>query len=259
LPEAHDAVTKVPGSFARSINAVKLLRDRGLAVEIRVAVMKGLTNYASLRALAEELGVKIQYDATIIPMMDGDRTPVSLNISPAERAEFYTDPAVAIGLGDDCTPPAPAGEELLDGHSCGAGHLRCYITPQGDVTPCVQFPLVCGSLRTSSFSEIWKSSPQFAEVRGIRNRDLHVCSSCSSLSSCDRCPGLAFQEGNMRGPSLQTCENTYSRTKIPTPLYPATDLAPAPRRHSPVSSQFVPLAALLPAPRDGAYCDPAAY
>jgi radical SAM protein with 4Fe4S-binding SPASM domain len=221
-------------------------------------VIKGGVDYARLHALAEELGTSILYGATITPMMDGDWAPVSLNIPPAERAEFYADPVVQMALGDDCTPPAPAGDELLDGHSCGAGHLRCYITPQGDVTPCVQFPLVCGSLRQNSFQEIWES-PQFAEVRGIRNRDLHVCSSCSSLSSCHRCPGLAFQEGNMRGASRQDCENTYCRTKVPTPLYPATDLVPAPRPHSSVSGQFIPLAALRPAPRDGAYRDSAAY
>ena len=259
LPEAHDAITRVPGSFARSIEAVKRLRGRGLAVEIRVSVMKGGANYTRLRALAEELGVRIRYDATIVPMIDGDRTPVSLNVSPAERAEFYADPAVLIGLEDVCARPAPVDDELLNGHSCGAGHNGCYISPQGDVMPCVQFPLVCGSLRSSSFLEIWRSSPQFAEVRGIRNRDLHVCNSCSSLSSCSRCPGLAFQEGNMRGAARQDCENTYSRTKVPTPLYPAASLDSAPQRHPPVSGQFVPLAALLPAPRDGAYRDSAAY
>lgn len=258
-PEAHDAITRVPGSFTRSIEAVKRLKSRGLEVEIRVCVIRGGVSYGRLRALAEELGVRIKYDATIVPMFDGDRTPVSLNLSPEERAEFYADPAVPSGLEDACKPPAPADDELLNGHSCGAGHIRCYISPQGDVTPCVQFPLVCGSLRRSSFLEIWKSSPQFAEVRGIRNRDLHVCSSCTSLSSCSRCPGLAFQEGNMRGAARQDCENTYSRTKVPTPLYPATDLDPAPRRPPPVSGQFVPLAALLPAPRDGAYRDSVAY
>jgi AdoMet-dependent heme synthase len=259
LPEAHDAITRVPGSFARSIEAVKRLRGRGLAVEIRVSVMKGGANYARLRALAEDLGVRIMYDATIVPMIDGDRTPVSLNVSPAERAEFFADPAVLIGLEDVCARPAQADDELLNGHSCGAGHNGCYISPQGDVTPCVQFPLVCGSLRSSSFLDIWRSSPQFAEVRGIRNRDLHVCNSCASLSSCSRCPGLAFQEGYMRGAAHHDCENTYSRTKVPTPLYPAASLDSAPQRHMPVSNQFVPLAALLPAPRDGAYRDSAAY
>jgi radical SAM protein with 4Fe4S-binding SPASM domain len=238
---------------------VKRLRGRGLAVEIRVSVMKGGANYARLRALAEDLGVRIVYDATIVPMIDGDRTPVSLNVSPAERAEFYADPAVLIGLEDVCARPAPVDDELLNGHSCGAGHNGCYISPQGDVTPCVQFPLVCGSLRSSSFLDIWRSSPQFAEVRGIRNRDLHVCKSCSSLPSCSRCPGLAFQEGDMRGAAHHDCENTYSRTKVPTPLYPAASLDSAPQRHPPVSGQFVPLAALLPAPRDGAYRESAAY
>ena len=258
LPEVHDAITRVPGSFLRSIEAVKRLKSRGLAVEIRVCIIKGGVSYARLRALAEELGVRIQYDATIVPMIDGDRTPVSLNISPEERAEFYSNPAVLPALEDACASPGPA-DELMNGHSCGAGHNGCYISPQGDVMPCVQFPLVCGSLRRSSFLEIWRSSPQFADVRGIRNRDLHVCSSCASLSSCSRCPGLAVQEGNMRGAARQDCENTYFRTKVPTPLYPARALDSAPQRHPPVSGQFVPLAALLPAPRDGAYRDSAAY
>lgn len=259
LPELHDAITLVPGSFARSIEAAKRLKSRGLSVELRVTAMKGGgVNYARLRALADELGVKIKYSSTIIPMMDGDRSPLSLNMSPAEQAEFYADPAVLSGVKDDCAPPAQTNEELLDGHSCGAGHLRCYITPQGDVTPCVQFPLVCGSLRQSTFLEIWKFSPQFAEVRGIRNRDLHVCSSCSSLSSCERCPGLAFQEGNMRGAAVQDCESTYFQTKVPTPLYPSADPVSAPRRSS-GSSQFVPLSALFPAPHDAAYREPAPY
>ncbi len=245
LPEVHDAVTLVPGSFARSIEAVKRLKSRGLTVGIRVPVIGGGLDYVRLRALAEELGASIKYDPTIIPMMDGDRTPVSLNMSAAERAEFFADPLVGLALEDTCSPPA--GEELLNGHSCGAGHTGCYISPQGDVTPCVQFPLVCGNVRQRRFLEIWRS-PQFDEVRGIRNRDLHTCSSCSHLPTCDRCPGLAFQEGDMRGAGLQNCENTYSQTKIPTPLYPAQQTTRT--RRSTAPGQFVPLAALAPARRD---------
>jgi len=254
LPEAHDAITKVPGSFARSLEAVKRLKNRGMAVEIRVAVIKGAAaNYTRLRALAEELGVKIQYDATIVPMMDGDRTPVALNISPEDRALYFADPAVSAGMEDDCA--AVPSEELLDGHSCGAGHTSCYITPQGDVTPCVQFPLVCGNVRDGNFLEIWRNSPNFREVRGIRNRDLHVCSSCSSLSSCARCPGLAFQEGNMRGAAIQDCENTYFKTKIPTPLYPEPTSGSARETRPSGAGQFVPLTALLSTTRPAAYDD----
>src|ERR1700756_1849319 len=39
---------------------------------------------------------------------------------------------------------------------------------------------------------------------------------CSHVGSCTRCPGLAFMEGNMRGPSSQDCEKSFVRTGIPS-------------------------------------------
>jgi hypothetical protein len=41
--------------------------------------------------------------------------------------------------------------------------------------------------------------------------DLPTCSSCGFVSSCTRCPGLAFMEGNMRGPSSADCEKSTLR------------------------------------------------
>ena len=50
------------------------------------------------------------------------------------------------------------------------------------------------------------------EVRSIRLKDLTTCTSCTHVSNCTRCPGLAFMEGNMRGPSTQDCEKSFART-----------------------------------------------
>ena len=47
-------------------------------------------------------------------------------------------------------------------------------------------------------------------------RNLTTCGSCAHLGTCTRCPGLAYMEGNMRGPSTQDCEKSYARTGIPT-------------------------------------------
>ena len=41
-------------------------------------------------------------------------------------------------------------------------------------------------------------------------------SSCVHGSSCTRCPGLAYMEGNMLGPSIQDCEKSFARTGIPS-------------------------------------------
>src|SRR4029077_7046818 len=94
------------------------------------------------------------------------------------------------------------------------GHTACYVSPRGEVYPCVQFPITCGNLREQSFADIWQNSPQFLEVRAIRRKDLHTCSSCNHLGTCTRCPGLAWMEGNMRGPSTADCEKSYVRTGI---------------------------------------------
>ena len=54
------------------------------------------------------------------------------------------------------------------------------------------------------------------DVRSIRARDLPVCSTCTHVGTCTRCPGLAYMEGNMRGPSSQDCEKSFARTGIPS-------------------------------------------
>jgi hypothetical protein len=78
----------------------------------------------------------------------------------------------------------------------------------------VQFPLPSGNVRRQRFMDIWRHSDQLNEVRSITARDLPVCSGCDHVGSCTRCPGLAYLEGNMRGPSTQDCEKSFARTGI---------------------------------------------
>jgi radical SAM protein with 4Fe4S-binding SPASM domain len=80
----------------------------------------------------------------------------------------------------------------------------------------VQFPLPTGNIREQKFLDIWNFSPQMKEVRSIQARDLTTCSSCSHVASCTRCPGLAYVEGNMRGPSTADCEKSFYRTGVAT-------------------------------------------
>ena len=81
-----------------------------------------------------------------------------------------------------------ADEDLMDNIPCSAGHSACYVSPYGDVYPCVQFPLPSGNVRKQKFIDIWKYSPQLEEVRSIRTRDLPVCSTCAHTSGCKPMP-----------------------------------------------------------------------
>ncbi len=76
--------------------------------------------------------------------------------------------------------------------------------------------LVLLTWRQQRFVDIWRHSERMNEVRSIRVKDLTTCTQCTHVGSCTRCPGLAFMEGNMRGPSSQDCEKSFARTGIPS-------------------------------------------
>jgi radical SAM protein with 4Fe4S-binding SPASM domain len=207
----HDSITKVAGSLHRSLAAIRFLKARGLRVLIANVLMRqNVNDYPGVQALALELGVECTLDPTITPKMDGDTSVVALRIPRTQLLRVFTDKAL---VGEPVIPPPVTGQsstdaDILDDTPCSAGHTSCYISPYGDIYPCVQFPLPSGNLRRQRFDEVWRQSKQLEEVRAIRLRDLPTCSSCSLLSNCTRCPGLAYMEGNMRGPSSADCEKS---------------------------------------------------
>jgi radical SAM protein with 4Fe4S-binding SPASM domain len=150
-------------------------------------------------------------------MMDGDRSILSLNVDEAALREvFRNESLVGAKIEEFCASPQGPDEDALDMLPCSASHTACYVSPYGDVYPCVQFPLPSGNVRRMKFIDIWRDSPQLNEVRSITLRDMPSCSKCTHGGTCTRCPGLAYLEGNMRGPSYQDCEKSYARTGIPS-------------------------------------------
>ncbi|HKV76818.1 MAG TPA: radical SAM protein [Candidatus Sulfotelmatobacter sp.] len=216
-PEVHDAITLVPGSLQRSLDAARFLKSQGLRVIFaNVLMVQNLQDYQGVRALAEELGVECTLDPTITPMMDGDRSVLNLGVDQTALRQVFRDQALVGDVEEFCTIAAPADENALSALPCSAGHTACYVSPYGDVFPCVQFPLPTGNVRKERFLDIWRYSKRMNEVRSIRLKDLTTCTSCSHVGSCTRCPGLAFMEGNMRGPSSQDCEKSFARTGVPS-------------------------------------------
>ena len=216
-PEVHDAITLVPGSLKRSLDAVRFLKSQGLRVIIaNVLMTQNMQDYPGVRALAEELGVESTLDPTITPMMDGDRSVLSLGVNRESLREVFRDTSLVGDVEEFCAISTNPDESALENLPCSAGHTSCYVSPYGDVFPCVQFPLPTGNVRKQRFIDIWRHSDAMNDVRSIRLKDLSTCTSCTHVSSCSRCPGLAFMEGSMRGPSSQDCERSFARTGVPS-------------------------------------------
>ena len=214
-PEVHDAITKLPGSLRRTVEGIRFLRAEGIQVLIANVLMAAtFEDYQGVVSLAKELGATYTLDPTITPKMDGDHSIVKLGIGAPELERIFHDSSLVGDVESFCAPPPAPGEDIMEGYPCSAGHTYCYISPYGEVYPCVAFPLPSGNVRQQKFMDIWQGSPQLKEVRSIRAKDLSTCSSCSHVGTCTRCPGSAYMEGNMRGPSTVDCQKSFTRTGI---------------------------------------------
>jgi AdoMet-dependent heme synthase len=219
-PEIHDAITKVPGSLTRSLRAIRFLQAEGLQVKLACPLMKqNLDAFREVQALADELGVPYMLDMTITPKMDGDESVLALRSSATELLQVLQDQKLNTRA---CAPQESASEPALamgsatssgiesgayDDIPCSAGHNSCYISPYGDVTPCVQMPVGAGNLRRQRFQEIWYGSAEMKRVRAVRESELPVCSKCEIRGYCERCPGLAQMEGgDLLGAYERACE-----------------------------------------------------
>lgn len=213
--EVHDGITKLPGSLSRTIRAIEALRGEGIKVTIANVLMReNIENYAGVQQLAARLGANFTLDPMITPHLEGDSSVLAHRIPMSDLRKVFHEPALIDDVEDFCAPSKPANDDVLESFPCSAGHTLVYISPYAEVFPCVQFPLALGSLRKQTFREIWNHSGQLAEVRSIRVKNLSTCPSCSHVGGCTRCAGLAYMEGNMRGPSSADCDKSFARTGI---------------------------------------------
>ncbi len=226
-PEVHDAITKVRGSLERTLAAIRFLQAQGLLVKIACPLMKqNLTAYRNVQALAAELGVPYVLDMTITPKMDGDRSLLQLRSSTKELLPILQDASLNPRA---CSPNSLEAEMISIGSAtssgmesqayedipCSAGHNSCYISPYGDVFPCVQMPVATGNLRKQTFEDIWFRSEEMNRVRAVRESQLPVCSKCSIRQYCERCPGLAQMEGgDLLGAYERACELAELNARI---------------------------------------------
>ena len=207
----------MPGSLARgSLAAIRFLKAQGLRVLIANVLMRqNADDYPAVRALAAELGVECTIDPTITPKMDGDRSIVSLRVSAPQLLRVFTDKSL---IGDSsCEPIAAAADLRRSG--CPAVQRRTHRVLHLAVRRRLSVRAVSAANRqraVAAFRGDLEPLDTAEDVRHIRVRDLPTCSTCSLMSTCTRCPGLAYMEGNMRGPSSADCEKSQLRAGAAT-------------------------------------------
>ncbi len=217
IKETHDSFRGIKGAFDRTVQGIKNCVKEGLFVNVSMTVTK--YNYKDVPAvveLCENLGVNWFMHYNFIPVGRG-KNIVESDITPEEREELLkflyernfksnisllsTAPQfarVALQCQGGIIPThfynLNAGDglrglaEFIGG--CGAGRFYFAIKANGDIQPCVFFPLKVGNIRYDDLDKLWRENKVFEE---LRNKDLiKSCGTCKYRYVCGGCRARAY-------------------------------------------------------------------
>ena len=221
--EVHDEFRGVKGAFDKTVNGIKNCVEEGFFVEVSTTATR--FNYKQIPEiidLCEELGVNWFMVFNFVPTGRG-KFIVENDLSPEEREELLkmlwnrskeakvqllsTAPQFArVALqeeekerSDEVVVPTHFYNPKLHGQlislaefigGCGAGRFYLAMEPNGDLQPCVFFPLKIGNILEDDFEEIWRHNKILEE---LRNKDIiKKCGSCKYRYYCGGCRARAY-------------------------------------------------------------------
>lgn len=192
----HDSITRVRGSFAKSIAAIKEMLSAGITVRIKCPLMNMTAGSVNgIKALSRSLGVNVQFSTVITARNDGSVDTHQCRMTQDQLQAVLADPYVTA----QGTEPIYFRENP-DCIPCDTVFNGGAIDPEGNVYPCNQLQILGGNVLTQSLGQIWKESPAFKRLREIRLGDLNECAKCNLFQHCTRCPGLAYlEDGDVLG------------------------------------------------------------
>jgi len=197
--EKHDGFRGIPGAFDRTIEGMRNCREIGLRFQIHTTVMDwNYDEIENITDLAVESGGSAHHIFFLVPT--GRAAHLASNIMKAEKYEQLLERImdkqreISIELKPTCAPQfmriaKQKGMKMRFTRGCIAGISYCLIGPTGDVQPCAYLDMKLGNVREIPFTEIWRNSPVFKELRTMNYRG--ACGICDYKDVCGGCRARA--------------------------------------------------------------------
>lgn len=189
--ETHDSVTGIPGSFEKTLEVVKSLKNHGISVVFNVMILT--LNHSELDeiiALCKKLGAEYRVSMSLIYTNDGNSSPMNYFVKDKSvikrvlrtvRNNIYSMDV----LMDDIQPSK---------YMCGAGVSSLSIAPDGTVFPCISLKIPLGSVLTDRIQDIWDGPKRVQFMESFKWKNTTECNNCSYQKECPHCAGMSQAE-----------------------------------------------------------------
>lgn len=125
LREVHDYITRIKGSWEKSIEFISALSELAVPMNIKCCIMQpNIKSYYMVTDIARKYGAVPQYEICISDSLDGDKCASNYLLLPPEQLEVVLrDDNVPLYVGCEA-PDYGRGERSMNDNSCGAGYIR---------------------------------------------------------------------------------------------------------------------------------------
>jgi len=244
--ETHDNFRGIGGVYEKTIRGIKNCVNEGFFVNIATTVTKyNFNEVPKIMDLCEELGVNWLMAYNFVPTGRGKFISEN-DLTPAEREQVLKDlweklknggkvsvlstaPQFArvaleaeVGLNEKIVPTHFFNPQLSDKlvdlaefiGGCGCGRFYCAIRPNGNIEPCVFFPLTVGNIKEDDFEDLWINNSVFKEIRS-KDKLEGNCGKCNYRYYCGGCRARAYgYTGNYLAPDPGCIFNKESWDKL---------------------------------------------
>lgn len=214
--ETHDKFRKLPGSFDLAIRGLKNLQALGMETQINSTIAKhNVHEVEMLYKNAIDLGVEALHIFMLVPvgcgvqiaeeaMLDAEKYEEVLNwfYDISKEGKIQTKATCAPHYfrimrqrakeeGVKISPKTHGMAAMTKG--CLAGQSICFVSHKGEVFPCGYLPVEAGNVLKQPFTEIWRGSNVFADLRD-QDKLGGKCGVCEFKKVCEGCRARAYYD-----------------------------------------------------------------
>jgi radical SAM protein with 4Fe4S-binding SPASM domain len=192
----NDEITQVKGSLERILKNVDLLKANNIPVQIKMPIMKqNYTSYEALKHYCDERKISFFPSPNITPKTNGDKSPLLFELEDDMFARIIRD------IYQENKKRNVEIENSYDANEvvCKALNNSVFINSNGNVFPCISWPIKIGNIYEESLESIWNGSTELYKLRKIKKSDMKLCGKCKYSTTCTICPGDSMEDGDMLG------------------------------------------------------------
>lgn len=220
VDRAYETLCHYPGGFEKTVQGIRLLKERGVDVKINGSVTKSNRNdMEKIYAIGRELGAPVHMDTYMLPGIHERKLPFEAQsrLEPEEAAAAEMEM-----LRNEMNPEdlrmyvqqmllqiKKEGNVYSEGITCMAGNCSFAVNWQGEMRPCVTLEEPSVPVFETGFESAWQQISEKVKAYRVNEK----CRQCRLRPVCKTCVASArLETGEYDGLPEYLCR--YAREYI---------------------------------------------